>query len=76
MTLRPHFQDTGKNSFFGGFVYQRIVPKDHFLVGLDLEAGGPPLPSGSADRELAPCRRVSAPHCAGWPWGGRVSNRE
>jgi len=35
MTLRPHFQDTGKNSFFGDFVYERIVPKDHFLVALE-----------------------------------------
>lgn len=35
MTLGPHFQDTGKNSFFGDFVYERIVPKDHFLVALE-----------------------------------------
>ena len=35
MTLRPHFQDTGKDSFFGDFVYERIVPQNHFLVALD-----------------------------------------
>jgi len=35
MTLRPRYQDTGKVSFFGDFVYERIVPKDHFLVALE-----------------------------------------
>ena len=35
MTLRPRFQDTGKSSFFGNFVYERVVPKDHFLVALE-----------------------------------------
>lgn len=35
MTLRPRFQDTGKGSFFGNLVYDRIVPKDHFLVALE-----------------------------------------
>ena len=35
MTLRPRFQNTGKGSFFGNFVYERIVPKDHFLVALE-----------------------------------------
>ena len=35
MTLRPRFQDTGKGSFFGKLVYDRIVPKDHFLVALE-----------------------------------------
>jgi len=42
MTLRPRYQvgdmaqpDTGKGSFFGRFVYERIVPQDHFLVALE-----------------------------------------
>ena len=35
MTLRPRFQNTGKSTFFGDFVYERIVPKDHFLVALE-----------------------------------------
>ena len=35
MTLRPRFQKTGKGSFFGDFVYERIVPRDHFLVALE-----------------------------------------
>jgi len=34
MTLRPRFQNTGKGSFFGDFVYDRVVKKDHFLVAL------------------------------------------
>ena len=32
---RPRFQDTGKSSFFGDFVYQHIIPQDHFLVALN-----------------------------------------
>ncbi|MGC8836983.1 MAG: transposase [Anaerolineae bacterium] len=28
---RHRFQETGQNSFFGQFVYDRIVPRDHFL---------------------------------------------
>jgi len=42
MRPRPPYQvgdmaqpDTGKGSFFGRFVYERIVPQDHFLVALD-----------------------------------------
>ncbi len=42
MTLRPRYQvgdvaqpDTGEGSFFGRFVYERIVPQDHFLVALE-----------------------------------------
>ena len=42
MTLRPRYQvgemaqpDTGKGSLFGRFVYERIVPQDHFLVALE-----------------------------------------
>ena len=42
MTLRPGYQvadmaqpDTGKGSFFGRFVYERIVPQDHFPVALE-----------------------------------------
>lgn len=27
--------DTGKSSFFGELVYERVVPKDHFLVALN-----------------------------------------
>jgi IS5 family transposase len=45
MTQR-HFKSLGLNSFFGGLVYQRIVPRDHFLVRLnqviDWEAFVPP----------------------------------
>ncbi len=35
MSREPRFQDTGKSSFFGDFVYERIIPQDHFLVALD-----------------------------------------
>jgi len=35
MSRNPRFQDTGKGSFFGDFVYKRIVPQDHFLVALN-----------------------------------------
>ncbi|MBC7222816.1 MAG: IS5 family transposase [Anaerolineae bacterium] len=28
---RRRFQETGQNSFFGHFVYDRVVPRDHFL---------------------------------------------
>ena len=34
MTRRPRFRETGKHSFFGSFVYERIVDKNHFLVAL------------------------------------------
>ena len=29
------FRQTGEQSFFGRWVYDRIVPKDHFLMQLD-----------------------------------------
>lgn len=35
MSRKPRFQDTGKSSFFGDFVYERIIPQDHFLVALN-----------------------------------------
>lgn len=35
MSCEPRFQDTGKSSFFGDFVYERIIPQDHFLVALN-----------------------------------------
>ena len=28
---KERFVETGKNSFFGDYVYDQIVPKDHFL---------------------------------------------
>ena len=30
----PRFKETGGHSFFGQWLYQRIVPQDHFLVQL------------------------------------------
>jgi transposase, IS5 family len=30
-----HFKQLGIDSFFGSFVYQRVVPRDHFLVKLN-----------------------------------------
>jgi len=35
MPSQPRFKDTGKSSFFGSLVYDRIVPQDHFLVALN-----------------------------------------
>jgi hypothetical protein len=32
---QPHFKELGMKSFFGDLVYQRIVPRDHFLVKLN-----------------------------------------
>ena len=32
---KRHFRALGLGSFFGGLVYQRIVPRDHFLVKLN-----------------------------------------
>lgn len=32
---RQRFRDTGKDSFFGHFVYERVVPQDHFLRQLN-----------------------------------------
>ena len=32
---RKRFKETGMGSFFGDFVYERIVPRDHFLVKLN-----------------------------------------
>jgi IS5 family transposase len=32
---QPHFKELGMTSFFGDLVYQRIVPRDHFLVKLN-----------------------------------------
>jgi transposase, IS5 family len=31
---KQHFKELGTESFFGRFVYERIVPRDHFLVKL------------------------------------------
>lgn len=35
MSSQPRFQDTGKGSFFGDFVYDQVIPRDHFLVALE-----------------------------------------
>lgn len=32
---RKHFKELGMGSFFGDFIYTRIVPRDHFLVKLN-----------------------------------------
>lgn len=32
---KPRFKPLGLGSFFGGMVYERIVPRDHFLVKLN-----------------------------------------
>ena len=34
MSRFPRFHKTGRGSFFGDFVYDRVVKKDHFLVAL------------------------------------------
>ena len=34
MSRRPRFRETGKDSFFGNLVYERIIEEDHFLVAL------------------------------------------
>jgi len=34
MTRPPRFQKTGKGSFFGDFLYERVIPKNHFLRAL------------------------------------------
>lgn len=35
MPREPRYIDTGMNSSFGDMIYQRIIPKDHFLVALN-----------------------------------------
>jgi IS5 family transposase len=35
MMAQERFRQTGEQSFFGRWVYDRIVPKDHFLMRLD-----------------------------------------
>jgi IS5 family transposase len=35
MSSKTRFQDTGKGSFFGDFVYDQVIPRDHFLVALE-----------------------------------------
>lgn len=35
MSSQPRFQDTGRGSFFGDFVYDQLIPRDHFLVALE-----------------------------------------
>ena len=35
MPRQPRYLDTGKSTFFGDMVYQRIIPQDHFLVALN-----------------------------------------
>jgi len=32
---RQEFKDGKMDSFFGSFVYEQVVPKDHFLVNLN-----------------------------------------
>jgi len=34
MAKLPRYQDTGTGSFFGDFIYDQIIPRDHFLVAL------------------------------------------
>jgi hypothetical protein len=31
----PHFVETGKRSFFGEYVYDQVVPQNHFLRQLN-----------------------------------------
>ena len=38
------FRETGKGSFFGEQVYDRVVPRDHFLRKLDEAVDWRPLP--------------------------------
>ena len=35
MSTKPRFQNTGKGSFFGDFLYDQLIPRDHFLVALE-----------------------------------------
>jgi len=35
MTRSPRFKDTGLNSFYGCFLYEQIVPQNHFLRALN-----------------------------------------
>lgn len=35
MPAKPRYVDTGKSSFFGDMVYDRVIRKDHFLVALE-----------------------------------------
>ena len=35
MTCSPRFKDTGLNSFYGHFLYEQIVPQNHFLRALN-----------------------------------------
>ncbi len=32
---QPHFKELDRDSFFGNYLYSRIVPRDHFLVRLN-----------------------------------------
>ena len=33
--MNPRYHQTGKGSFFGDYVYDRVIPQDHFLVALE-----------------------------------------
>ena len=35
MSGKTRFQDTGKGTFFGDFIYEQVIPRDHFLVALE-----------------------------------------
>ena len=35
MTGHARFKETGKESFFGEFLYERVVPREHFLRQLE-----------------------------------------
>jgi IS5 family transposase len=35
MADKARFQDTGKGSFFGDFIYDQVITRDHFLVALE-----------------------------------------
>lgn len=35
MSRKPRFKNTGKGSFFGDYIYEQLIPRDHFLVALE-----------------------------------------
>jgi transposase len=59
---QPRFKDTGEGSFFADYLYDKIVPRGHFLRHLDAV-----IPWGEYGKQLLVCYKGSG-ECGRPPW--------
>jgi type IV secretory pathway TraG/TraD family ATPase VirD4 len=56
---KEHFVETGRNSFSGDYLYDQIVPEDHFYVNSNNRFRGNVLPCAlSSSAMMAACMEV------------------